>query len=215
MASDDWRLQVDFREDGIVDAMQDRLDAEDLEHDLSEAFQDRVIASRNEATIFTYAGDKEQAERARALIERLTQEDEEEVAIDFRRWHPIALEWRPADEPLPQDAEARAAEHQAKIAKERRETEEQGYPQYEVRIDFPSHGEAESFADQLRSEALPVARRWKYVLVGAADEDAAKALAERIRNEAPTGSKVTVEGTFKEIADDIHNPFAFLGGLGG
>lgn len=215
MANDDWRLQVDFREDGIVDAMQDRLDAEELEHDLSEAFQDRVIVSRNEATIFLYAGDREQAERARALIERLTQEDEEEVVIDFRRWHPIALEWRPADEPLPQDAEARAAEHQAKIARERQETEEQGYPQYEVRIDFPSRGEAESFADQFRSEAFPVAHRWKYVLVGAADEDAAKALAERIRSEAPAGSKVTIEATLKEIADDIRNPFAFFGGLAG
>lgn len=215
MANDDWRLQVDFCEEGILDAMQDRLDAEELEHDLSAAFQDRVTVSRNEATIFLYAGDREQAERARALIERLTQEDEEEVEIDFRRWHPIALEWRPADEPLPQDAETRAAEHQAKIAKERQEAAEQGYPQYEVRIDFPSRGEAERFADQLRSETLPVAHRWKYVLAGAADEDAAKALAQRIRNEAPAGSKVTVEATFKEIADDIRNPFAFLGGLGG
>jgi len=69
MANDDWRLQVGFREDGIVDAMQDRLDAEELEHDLSETFQDRVIVSRNEATIFLYTGDREQAERARALAD--------------------------------------------------------------------------------------------------------------------------------------------------
>jgi hypothetical protein len=214
MANDDWRLRVDFLAEGPADALHDRLDARELEHDLSNAFQDRVIVSSNEATIFLYAGDREQAERARALIERLTREDEEEVEIEFRRWHPIALEWRPADEPLPQDAEARAAEHQVKIAKERQESEEQGYPQYEVHVDFPSHGEAERFADQLRSEGLPTAHRWKYVLVGGADEDAAKALAERIRSEAPAGSKVSVEATFKEVADDIRNPFAFLGGLG-
>jgi hypothetical protein len=214
MAGEDWRLQVDFVEEGPVDALHDGLDARELEHDLSAAFQDRVIVSRNEATIFLYAGDREQAQRARALIERLTREDEEEVEIDFKRWHPIALEWKPADEPLPRDAEARAAEHQAKIASERQETEEQGYPQYEVRIDFPSRDEAEGFVDQLRSEGLPTAHRWKYVLVGAADEDAAKALADRIRSEAPADSKVSVEGTFKEIADDIRSPFAFLGGLG-
>jgi hypothetical protein len=215
MASDDWRLQVDFVAEGSVDALHDRLDARELEHDLSAAFQDRVIVFRNQAKIFLYAGDREQAERAQALVECFAKEDEEEVETDFRRWHPIALEWRPADEPLPQDAEARAAEHQAKIAKERQETEEQGYPQYEVRIDLPSRDEAEGFADQIRSEGLPVAHRWRYLLVGAADEDGAKALAERIRSEAPAGSKVSVEATFKEIADDIHNPFAFLGGLGG
>ncbi len=214
MTNDDWRLQVDFVAEGPVDALHDRLDAQELEHDLSNAFQDRVIVSRNEATIFLYAGDRVQAERARALIDRLTREDEEEVEVDFRRWHPIALEWRPADEPLPQDAEARATEHQAMIARERQESEEQGYPQYEVHVDFPSRDEAEKFADQLRSEAIPVAHRWKYVLVGAADEDAAKALAERIRSEAPVGSTVSVEATFKEAIDDLRNPFAFLGGLG-
>jgi hypothetical protein len=212
--NDDWRLQIDFVDEGPLDALKDRLDAEELEHDLSDAFHDRVIVSNNGTTIFLYAGDREQAERARALIERITQEDGEEVEIDFRRWHPIALEWRPADEPLPRDAEARVAEHQAKIARERQETEEQGYPQYEVRIDLPSHSEAERFADQLRSEALLVTHRWKYVLVGAADEDAVNALAEWIRAEAPAGSEVSVEATFKEAADDIRNPFAFLGGLG-
>jgi hypothetical protein len=214
MANDDWRLQVDFVAESHADALHDRLDARELEHDLSEAFHDRVIVSRDQTTIFLYAGNREQAEKARALVERLTDEDEEEVEVDFTRWHPIALEWRPADEPLPQGAEAMAAEHQAKIDRERQESEEQGYPQYEVHVDFPSHGEAERFADQLRSEGLPTAHRWKYVLVGAADEDAAKALAERIRSEAPMGSEVSVEATFEEAVDDLRNPFAFLGGLG-
>lgn len=214
--NDDWRLQIDFVDEGPADALQDRLDARELEHDLSDAFHDRVIVSRNETTIFLYAGDREQAEKARALVERWAAENSEELTIDFTRWHPIALEWRPADEPLPEDAEARAAEHQAKIAKERQETEEQGYPQYEVRIDLPSHREAEALADRLREEGLPTVHRWKYVLVGAADEDAAKALGERIRNEAPAGSKVAVEATWAEMADDLPpNPFAFLGGLGG
>lgn len=213
--NDDWRLQVDFRDDGALDALHDRLDARELEHDLSEAFHDRVIVSRDGTTIFLYAGDREQAEKARDLVVRLAAEDEEEVEIDFRRWHPIALEWRPADEPLPDDAEERAAEHQAKIAKEREESEEQGYPQYEVRIEFPSREEADAFAEQLRGEGMATAQRWKYVLVGAVDEDAARALTKRIRNEAPADSKTFMEATWKETVDDFRNPFAFLGGLGG
>lgn len=212
--NDDWRLQVDFRDDGVLDALHDRLDAEGLEHDLSNAFQDRVIVSRNGTTIFLYAGDRKQAEKVRDLVVRLAAEDEEEVEIDFRRWHPVALEWSPAAEPLPEDAAARAAEHRSRIEAERRESEEQGYPQYEVRVNFPSWDEAGEFAERLRAEGLQTVHRWRHVLVGAADEDAAKALAERIRAEAPAGSEVAVEATLKETQDDIYNPFAFLGGLG-
>ncbi|HWO47138.1 MAG TPA: hypothetical protein VNM41_03675 [Solirubrobacterales bacterium] len=215
MPNDDWRLQIDFRDDGALDALQDRLDARELEHDLSEAFHDRVIVSRNETTIFLYAGDREQAEKARHLVVRLAAEDEEEITIDFKRWHPLSLEWEPADQPLPEDAAARAAEHQERIAKERQETEEQGYPRYEVQIELPSRGEADEFADRLRSEGLPTVRRWRVVLVGAADEDTAEALAERIRGEVPAGSKVAVAGSLQEAEDDVPGPFAFLGGLAG
>jgi len=215
MASDDWRLQIDFRDDGVVDALQDRLDARELEHDLSEAFHDRVIVSRNGTTLFLYAGDQQQAEKARGLVEQLTIEDEEEVSIDFRRWHPLSHEWEPADEPLPGDAEAQAAEHQVRIAKERRETEEQGYPQYEAQVELPSIDEAGEFADRYRVEGLPTVQRWRVVLVGAPDEDAARALADRIRSEAPAGSKVGVAASMREAEDDMPRPFAFLGGLAG
>src|SRR4029079_11040974 len=98
--NDDWRLQMDFVEENLADALHDRLDAEELEHDLSKAFHDRVIVSRNGTTIFLYAGDRKQAEKARDLVARLAAGDGEGVEIASRRWPPEALEWRPADEPL-------------------------------------------------------------------------------------------------------------------
>jgi len=212
--NDDWRLQIDFVDEGPADSLQDRLDAKELEHDLSDAFHDRVIVSRNGTTIFLYAGGREQAEAAQTLVERLTEEDKEEVEIDFTRWHPEAEEWCPADEPLPADTAAKIAEHAARAAHERQESEEDGYPQWEVRIDLPSHGDAKELAERLRAEGIPTVHRWKYVLVGANDEDAANQLAERIRNEAPSGSSVAVEGTWREAyAERPHNPFWFLGGL--
>jgi hypothetical protein len=212
--NDDWRLQIDFVDEGLADHLHDRLDAEELEHDLSRAFHDRVIVSRNGTTVFLYAGDREQAEKARDLVERLMREEKEEVEVSFMRWHPEAEEWRPADEPLPDDAEAKAAEHAARVAHERKESEESGYPEYEVRINLPSHHEAGEFADRLRDEGLPTVHRWKYVLVGAADEDSANELAERIRSEAPAGSSVAVVGTWREAyAERPHSPFWFLGGL--
>jgi hypothetical protein len=212
--NDDWRLQIDFVAEGRADALHDRLDAEELEHDLSEAFHDRVIVSNNGTTIFLYAGDREQAEKAQKLVERLTREEEEEVEIDFRRWHPEAEEWRPADEPLPAGAEAAAAEHAVRVARERHESEESGYPEYEVRVDLPSHGEAKDLVERLSAEGLRSVHRWKYVLLGTADEDSANELAERIRSEVPPGSRVAVEGTWREAYDErSHSPFSFLGGL--
>ena len=212
--NDDWRLQIDFVDEGLVDRLHDRLDAQELEHDLSREFHDSVIVSRNGTTVFLYAGDRPQAEKAQALVERLMREEDEEVEVSFTRWHPEAEEWRPADEPLPDDAEARAAEHAAQVAHERRESKESGHPEYEVRIDLPSRHEAEEFADRLREEGLPTVHRWKYVLVGATDEDSANELAEQIRAEAPPGTSVAAEGTWREAyAEWPHSPFRFLGGL--
>ena len=57
----------------------------------------------------------------------------------------------------------------------------------------PSHAEAVELAEQLEAEGIPVTRRWKHLLVGAADEDDANELAERLRAEAPQGAELTVE----------------------
>jgi hypothetical protein len=212
--NDDWRLQIDFVEENFADALHDRLDAEELEHDLSHAFHDRVIVSNNGTTVFLYAGDREQAEKAQALVERLTAEDGEEVKLTFTRWHPEAEEWRGADQPLPEDDEGRSAEHAARVARERQESEESGDPEYEVRVDLPSHKDARELVERLDAEGLRSVHRWKYVLLGAADEDSANQLAERVRVEAPPGSTVTVEGTWSEAyAERARSPFWFLGGL--
>ena len=82
--------------------------------------------------------------------------------------------------------------------------------------DLPSRHDAVRFSEQLRKEGLPAVHRWKFLLVGATDEDMAKALAERLEDEAPAGSRVRVEGTWATAyAERPPNPFAVLGGLGG
>jgi len=212
--NDDWRIRVDLVEESVSDALHDRLDAAELEHDLSRNFDDRVIVSRNGTSIFLYAGDREQAEKARTLVEQLAQKEQEEVNVTFTRWHPEAEEWRPADEPLPGGGGATAVEHAARVARERQETAESGYPEYEVRVDLPSHREAKELVERLSAEGLRSVHRWKYVLLGTADEDSANELAERVRAEVPPGSKVAVEGTWREAyAERSRSPFAFLGGL--
>ena len=136
--------------------------------------------------------------------------------FELRRWHESAEQWEDPDVPLPQNDADRAAEHEALIETERQEVQARGYPEFEVRVQFSSHHEAVAFADKLREEGLPSVRRWKYLVIGVTDEDAAKALADRLRQEAEPGNEVAVEGTGEAAYDEApRSPFWFLGGLAG
>jgi hypothetical protein len=212
--NDEWRLEVDAGGDG--GEMVERLASRELEHDLSSAFGDTVIVSRDGDTVFLYAGGREQAERARDLVARIAADHGWTTAVELTRWHPEAEEWENPDAPLPADAAAREAEHAEAIGAERAEVEASGEPRFEVRVDLDSHRDAARFAERLRAEGLPAVRRWRYLVVGAEDEDAARALAERLRQEAPAGSEVQVEGSGRVAWEERPpNPFAIFGGLGG
>jgi hypothetical protein len=213
--NDEWRLQIDVQEPGQARSLSERLGAAELEHELSEAFSDRLIVSVDGPRLFVYTGTRQQAEQARDAIAGLARAHEWEAEATLTHWHPEAEEWEDPDLPLPEGDAARLAEHEKLIAAER-EQAEQGEPEFEVRVDLASHRDAARFAEALRVEGLPAVRRWKYLVVGAADEDSAKALAARLQSEAPEGSEVTVEGSGQVAwAERPPNPFAVFGGLGG
>jgi hypothetical protein len=214
--NDDWRLQIDLPDAGHSSQLLEQLESPGLQHELSGAFHDRVIVSHDGARVFVYAGSREQAEGARQLVLDLTERHGWDVDADLRHWHPTAEDWEDPDKPLPEDDAARLAEHEALIAREREETAKTGHPEFEVRVDLPSRHDAVRFSERLRQEGLPTVHRWRFLLVGATDEDSAKALAERIRAEAPPGSRVNVESTWAAAyAERPPNPFAVLGGLAG
>jgi hypothetical protein len=216
--NDDWRLQVDFLADGVDDALLDRLDARELEDDLSDAYHDRVIVTRNGTTVFLYAGDRAQAAAARKLVEEFARREQEELTVDFRRWHPVAQNWKDADLSLPADDAARTAEHRERIAAERREVEKQGYPDYEVAVELSSDEEADRLADRYRAEGFPTVQRWRFVLIGVTDVDHANVTAERVRGEVPPGTPVVIQGTLRDIENtmreirgsSVTSPFSFL-----
>lgn len=214
--NDDWRLQIVLHDAGHALQLLEQLKSPKLQHDLSDAFEDRAIVSRDGGLVFVYAGSREQAEGARRLVLSLTEQHGWDVDADLKHWHPTAEDWEDPDKPLPDDDAARLAEHEVLMGHEREETAWSGHPEFEVRVDLPSRHDAVRFSERLRLEGLPAVHRWKFLLVGATDEDSAKTLAERIRNEAPAGSRVNVEGTWaKAYAERPNNPFAVLGGLGG
>ena len=214
--SDDWRLRVDLHDDSPARALTERLAASELEHDLKASFHDRVVVSRDGNEVFAYTGSRAQAERARELIESLAAEHGWTVETELTRWHPDAEQWREPDEPLPASDAERAAERAALIEQERREAAEQGYPEFEVRVQCERAADAAALSERLRTEGLTNVRRSTYVLVGARDEDTAKRLSERLRDEAPPGCTVIAEGTaMAAYAALPQNPFAVLGGFGG
>jgi hypothetical protein len=194
--SDDWRIRIDMAEEhrgGLLDRL--GLDLSSEAHDLAKELEGRRLAvSRDDETIFVYAGSREEAERARAVIEaELTHLGVHGDVTEPEHW--LAGEARWSDEaPSEYEPEATARAH--------------GLAPWEVRIDAGSSEAAEQLAGRLEGEGLAVIRRHAYVLVGASSEDEARALASRLHGE--------VEASGELVYDALPpNPFAIFGGMGG
>jgi hypothetical protein len=102
---------------------------------------------------------------------------------------------------LPQTDKELAAERAELDEQDDEDSEASGSAEWEVRLDLPSHHEAVELADKLSGERIPVTRRWTYLLVGAEDQDQANDLAERLRNEAPAGTKFHVEASGEMVVE--------------
>lgn len=214
--NDDWRLRIDLHEHRFAHQLGDVLAAAEIEHDLESSFADRVVVSVDDNEVFCYAGTRAQAEAAQQLVGRLAADNEWDVELELTRWHPVSETWEPPDSPLPASEADAERERAARVAAERAESAQQGYPEFEVRVQCGSRGEAGELSQTLEHEGVPNLHRFSYVLVGATDEQSAAALAQRLRDEAPGARAVTVERNQRAVWDDRPgNPFAVLGGLAG
>ena len=214
--NDDWRIRATVSSDARADELSELLKQGGVEHDLQTTAGERVIVSVDGHELFLYAGTREQAERASEAVSRLATEHGWELTTEVRHWHPIAEEWEDPNLPLPTEEVGLAGEHAELIAQERSESSRFGFSEYEVRVSLATHRDTVELAERLRSEGITCLRRWRYLLVGAADEDSAAALAEQLSREVPAGSTVTVEASLAAIsAETPANPFAVFGGLGG
>lgn len=220
--SDDWRLRVELDHHDQARELADRLAKFGLPHDLQSSFRDRVVVSRDGSEVFCYADTRLQAEAAERAIRSLVQEHGWALQTELRHWHPVAEEWEDPNQPLPHTAPEEAAEHAELVEHEREESETQRFPDFEVRVKCHSRHDAQQLAERLRGEGISNVHRWNFVVIGVEDEDAANALADRIRREAPEGSEVTAEASVEEISAEApevrtpyNNPFAVFGGLAG
>lgn len=214
---DDWRLQIDLDDEGTAGGLADHMRSAELEHELATDHDKRVIVSHEGETIYLYAGDREQLDLAQAAIQKHLDKKDWKATFELRHWHPEADEWEDPEKPLPATDAEKEAEHEELMETEDEETAARhGRAEFEVSVKFPTNHEAREFAKKLKEEGLQPVRRFHYMVVGAADQDAADELAERIRTEAPADAEVKAEYSLRELWDERPpNPFFFLGGLAG
>jgi hypothetical protein len=127
------------------------------------------------------------------VVQKLVDDSGGTARLALDQWHPVAEEWKAADDALPATADEIEAENEEREEQDEADTEASGYAEWEVRLDLPSHGDAVALAEKLEAEGIPTTRRWKYLLVGAADEDDASDLAKRLEAEAPAGTRTLVQ----------------------
>jgi len=213
--TDDWRVTVDFDDEADGTDLVEWLQAARFEAAERGRFGDRVIVSRDRARVYLYADSEERAREAQIRVEERLSEAGRATRLSLARWHPVAQEWEDATVPLPQTEAEVEAEEDVRQAREAAESLERGYAAWEVRVELPSPEETARLAERLQSEEIPVVRRHRYLLAGAANEDEADSLADRLRSEAPS-ARIEVEPGGASVWEVMpQNPFAIFGGLGG
>jgi hypothetical protein len=213
--NDDWRVQVTCPTTATAANLNELLREGEFQHELQGTAGERVVVSLDGHELFLYAGERAQAERAVEAVKSLVANSGMTVRTELRRWHPVSEDWVDADLPMPDSETAVAAEHAEMIAREREEQSHLKYAEWEVRVGTDSHREAVELSDRLRQAGIPNLRRWRYLLVGAGDEDTANALAERVREIAGIQVTLEVEASSRVAENELANPFAIFGGLGG
>lgn len=204
--SDEWRVEVDLDDEQHGFTLGERLRSLDLDEEARERLGDRVIVTRDGSKLFLYAGDESAAREAERVARELLSSESLSAEVALTRWHPDEEAWKDAAVPLPQtDAEHAAEQERHEVEAEREPAHRWDYV-WEVRVDLPTVRDTLDLAKRLKDEGIEARRHWKYLLVGAASEERAGELAERIGSEAPSGSAVHI-GT----AGAPHPVFVFLG----
>jgi hypothetical protein len=194
--SDDWRIRIELGEAVHAGTLLGRLGLDlgsDEAKQLAKELQGhRLAVSNDEDTVFVYVDAAAQADQARKIVEAELQDEGIEAEAVTEHWLPKEERW--SGEPPSETWEEEVIEH--------------GHAPWEVRVELPSHEEADKLADELEGEGFDVARRWRYLIVGTGTEEEARALAKRVHGDAEPGGEVVWEVT-------PQNPFAVFGGLGG
>ncbi len=199
MADDDWRVTVTLPDEAEV--KQAVRSVREAAADLSRRLGHRIAVSEDGGTIFLYAGTEDAARAADRAVRDVLAERQMTAGFALDRWHPVEQEWEDASVPLPQTAEEQQAEHERLIADETRDSQATGEAEWEVIVNMPSRHEAAELAGRLEAEGRSVFRRWRFVFVGASNEDEAGELAGVIAQQVPPNASVTTNAVLPVEAE--------------
>ncbi|HXC23004.1 MAG TPA: hypothetical protein VNU28_00340 [Solirubrobacteraceae bacterium] len=212
---DDFRIRVEVSGEQAHELLR-ALEAHERDGAGGLPSPEHVAVSHEDRHVFLYADSSEEAALARTAVEAILAEKGIAAHVDSSRWHPEEERWEDASLAMPNTSAEHAAEHERLEELETEESGHAGHAGWEVRVTLPTHHDAHAFAERLAAEGIPVQRHWRHLTLGAEDEDDARALAERLRSEAPQGSSLDVEGTAWDAWVAVNapaGPFSFFGGL--
>jgi hypothetical protein len=206
---DEWRVEVELSEEHGLAVGHGLLTAR-LDEEAERSLGSSVIVTHDGSHLFAYAASEAAARNAEAVIRGLLTGEGVEAEVRVTRWHPIEEAWKDPAAPLPETDDEAAGERARHEAAERADEEESGEADWEVSVHLDSLGDMLELDRALREQGFPVARRWKYLLVGAPTEERAEQLAETVRGLAPDSATVDVIVN----PDDLPNPiFVAIGAL--
>ena len=191
--NNDWRVTISLPDQAQAERAQRSFSEHEVEEDVRRRLGRNVAVGAGDSQIFLYTGTEIAAREAERVARDVLGRRDIQAAFALHRWHPIEEEWEKPDVAMPQTEAERQAEHQRLEDEETATSLASGTAQWEARVGCPSHRQAVALASKLRGEGREVVRRWKFLAVGANNEDEARKLAEQIRREAPPDATVRVE----------------------
>jgi hypothetical protein len=193
VADEDWRVEVDLDDEEQGYSLAERLRAGDLDEQARERLGERVVVSRDGSRLFLYAADEAGSREAERVIRELVTRDDLSAEITSTRWHPVEEAWKDASEPLPATPEAVEEEQERRESAEEQEADRTRSWVSHVRVELPRRHDAVELANTLEGEGHNVHRRWRYVTIDLASEEAAQELADRLSDTLPEGTELTIE----------------------
>jgi hypothetical protein len=191
--SDDWRVTISVTGQAHAGPAQQPGSLRQVEDDIRRQVGRGVAVGAGDAQIFLYAGAEAAARDAEQIARDVLARHGMAAESALHRWHPIEERWETPDVLMPQTETERQAERQRLEDAETAESLATGIAQWQVRVELGSHRQAVALARKLEEQSWPVVRRWKFLIVGASNEDQARELAGQIGREAPPDAVITAE----------------------
>jgi hypothetical protein len=208
VADEDWRIEVELDDEEQGFSLAERLRATDLDDEARERLGEGVVVSRDGSQLFLYSANEAQSSQAEQVIRDIVHRHDLSAEISTTRWHPVEQTWKDPSIPLPASPEAIEDEESQREDADEQEAERTSSWNWHLRAELPHRSDAVELAESLEGEGHKVRRRWRYVTVDLANEEAARELADRLAETLPDGADLVVETKPPDPA------FVFLGSFG-